>query len=125
MPSSNIQIIEDMVTQYINQYAVDAFNNQRLRTILLLICQEIVATQGTPNLNASTAPILVTSILFTDATNCPLTALNGLQLQIYWNDTNRFLIQGVDWTPLSGGGFTMLIPGFNSADQNYTFYVFS
>ena len=124
MPAGDIQNIIDQIDQYVTQYAVTAFQNQRLRTILLNMCQQILSAQGGSTVSTS-LPLQVTSVNFTDATNCPLTAYAGKNPQVYWNDTNRFLIQGTDWTPLSGGGFQILIPGFDSTTTNATFYVFS
>jgi hypothetical protein len=125
MPSlADIQDTENQINQYCTQYAVDFFSNQRGRTILLNMLGFISALLGQANISA-TLPEFVASTQFTNATDCPLTAFNGVQIQIYWQDTNRFLIEGTDWTPLSGGGFTILISGFNSASATYTFVVFS
>lgn len=121
--SSLTQNIRLRINQYVNQYAVDSYTNQQLRNILLDQCDAIdEATGGTPT---DSLPLEVTSADFSDATNCPLTSLDGKNLRVFWNDLNRFLMQGTDWNPLVGGGFTILIPGFNSIDGTYTFYVFS
>jgi hypothetical protein len=122
--NTNIQLIINLINQWITQYAVDAFTNQRLNMILNLMCQEMLGLQGNASVSA-TLPLLVTSAQFTTATNCPLTAYAGVSLQIYWNDTNKFLTEGTDWTPLSGGGFQILISGFNAASGTFTFYIFS
>jgi hypothetical protein len=52
-------------------------------------------------------------------------ALNGEILQVFWNDQSRFLNYATEWVNYAGGGFTVTIPGFNSADAVYTFYVYS
>lgn len=120
-----IQLYIDMVNQYINNYAIDAFAYSRLKTILLLGAQIMVGIQGGSVTNGGGAPLMVGSANFSNATDCPLTALNGLSLQLFANDLNKYLILGTDWNPLSGGGFTILIPGFDSTAQNFTFFVFS
>jgi hypothetical protein len=74
---------------------------------------------GTPG------PALFTSSNFTTATNCPIPAYNGMQLAVFWNDANRYLVQGIEWNPLSGGGFTILLPGFDATTTNYSFYIFN
>lgn len=70
-------------------------------------------------------PVLVTSSGFSTSVNCPLPAYNGMQLQVYWNDANRYLVEGTDWSPLAGGGFTITVPGFNATTTNYSFYIFN
>jgi hypothetical protein len=77
------------------------------------------------NIASPPGPVNFTSSNFTTATNCPITADNGMTLQIYWNDAGRYLIQGTDFNPLAGGGFTITIPGFNATTTNYSFYVFA
>jgi hypothetical protein len=70
-------------------------------------------------------PLSITSTDFSTATNCPITSLNGMGLIIFWNDLNRYLIPGTEWTPLAGGGFTVTVPGFNATTNTYSFYVFN
>lgn len=62
---------------------------------------------------------------FSTSVNLPIPAYNGMQLSIFWNDANRYLVQGADWTPLAGGGCTILIPGFDATTTNYSFYIFN
>lgn len=75
------------------------------------------------NVAAPPGPENFTSSAFTSSTNCPITAFNGMTLSIFWNDAARYLVQGTDWTPLTGGGFTITISGFNATTTNYSFYV--
>lgn len=75
--------------------------------------------------STSPGPLPVTSTSFSTGVDCPLPALNGMALNIFWNDANRYLTQGVDWTPLAGGGMTILIPGFNATTTNYSFFIFN
>lgn len=125
MALSDIQIALNMTNQYVRNYAVDSYKDQRLNTILNIILNNLAGLVGNVNANIGNAPILVTSANFINATDCPLTAFAGLQLAVFWNDQNRYLKESTDWTPLSGGGFQILIPGFNSADGSYEFYVAS
>jgi hypothetical protein len=67
-------------------------------------------------------PYPVTSSNFSNAVDCPISALNGINFELYFNEINRFLILGTDYQYLVGGGFTILIPGFNKANDNYHFY---
>lgn len=77
------------------------------------------------NIAAPPGPQHITSSVFTTSVDCPIPAFNGMALQIYWNDAGRYLILATDFTPLAGGGFTILIPGFNATTTNYSFYVFA
>jgi hypothetical protein len=70
-------------------------------------------------------PMAVTSLDFSTSTQCPIPSLNGMALSIFWNDLNRYLIPGTEWSPLAGGGFTVLIPGFDASTTNYSFYLFN
>lgn len=69
-------------------------------------------------------PILITSSNFTGM-NVALPQYNGMTLTIYWNDAQRYLIPGVDWTAYAGGGFTITIPGFTPSTNSYTLYLFA
>lgn len=77
------------------------------------------------NISSPPGPQPFTSSSFSGSTICPVVAFNGMTLQIFWNDAQRYLVQGTDFTPLSGGGFTIIIPGFDATTTNYSFYVFA
>ena len=68
--------------------------------------------------------IPVTSANFSGPVNCPLPATSGMNLAIFFNENNKFiLIDAGEWAPLAGGGFTILIGGFDSTVYNYHFFV--
>lgn len=119
------QYIIDLINQYIRNYAVDAFKDQRLNMILNLMMQYMIANSGGGGGGTGSQFLFVTSSSFINATDCPLVALNGKTLAITWVDQGKILIQGVDWTPYVGGGFTIIIPGFDSSQADFTFLVFA
>lgn len=77
------------------------------------------------NVAAPPGPQHVVSSNFSTTVDCPIPAFNGMALQIYWNDANRYLVLGTDYTAILTGGFTITIPGFNATTTNYSFYVFA
>lgn len=77
------------------------------------------------NIASPPGPVNFVSANFSTSVNCPITAYNGMTLQIFWNDAQRYLVQGTDWNPLAGGGFAVTIAGFNASTTNYSFYVFA
>lgn len=114
----------DLVTDIdnnITNYAPKAFKNKNLWNILRRI---IAWIQSGGTTGPVTAPSLyaVTSVNFTSAVNCPITALSGQNIQVFWNEAQRYLLKGTEWSDLAGGGFTILISGFNKADATYHFY---
>ena len=66
--------------------------------------------------------IKVTSSDFTSATDYANPALTN-NFYLFDNDASTFLDFGTEWDYLAGGGFTILIPGFNSSLQTRVFYV--
>lgn len=54
-------------------------------------------------------------------------ALNGLTYEILYNDINRFIYQKEspkEWNYITGGGFEVLLDGFNANDFNVHLYIF-
>lgn len=123
MHSSFASNIDAQIDLYVRNNALDAFTNLNLNRILHLINQLADANSGA---SAAAGDILpLTSANFIDATNCPIPSLNGINLRIYYGEANRFLEQDQgEWQPYTGGGFTVLVEGFDSTKQNYHFYVF-
>jgi len=73
------------------------------------------------------AVIPVVSGDFTNATTYNNPALSGVQFEIFLNDLNRFIYNEVgnqEWNYVVGGGFQILIPGFDSTTVDYHLYVF-
>lgn len=120
--STQTDYIKTLINQRVRNYPVTAFQDMWMNTILNLIVDLFAGGGGSGG--SGEGVFKVTSADFTTATNCPITALVGLTLAVYWNDTNKFLDHGTDFTELVGGGFQILIPGFDSSTATYTFYVF-
>lgn len=76
------------------------------------------------NVAAPPGPLNFLSSNFSTSTSCPIPAFNGMTLSIYWNDAQRYLTSA-EWSVLAGGGFTVLVSGFNASVNNYSFYVFA
>lgn len=122
MASGTAQNIINQINQWVRNYALDAFMEGRLNSILNQIVLFIDAGGGTGGSGSSM--VRITSANFANATDCPLTALNGSNLAIFFNENQKYIEQDLgEWSPLVGGGFKVLIPGFNSANDNYHFYV--
>jgi len=67
--------------------------------------------------------IYVTSADFSNATDCELPSLDGLRFRINWRGYG-FLIPTTEWETIIGGGFRILIPGFDvTLDPNNTFQI--
>lgn len=53
--------------------------------------------------------------------------LSGVQFEIFLNDLNRFVYNEVgnqEWDYVVGGGFKILLPGFDATTSDYHLYVF-
>lgn len=122
--SANAENIKVLVNKYIRNYAADAFLNQRLNSILLQII-DLADIAGGGSGNGSVV-VELTSADFVSATDCALTTLAGKSIAVYFNENSKFLEKDAgEWADLVGGGFRVLIPGFNSTTANYHFYVFT
>lgn len=67
----------------------------------------------------------ITSANFSAFADCPLPALNNDSLQIFWNDLGRFLTEGSEWQNLAGGGFRILVPGFDAIANSYSLTLYA
>lgn len=98
---------------------------RRIITFSQLVTQTdfgtVIPATGPAFINGSTFKF--TSADFVNATDCPAPALNGLGLAIFFNENQIFLNAGIGFSYLPGGGFRILIPGFDAMSNNYTFYV--
>lgn len=78
-------------------------------------------TPGQPTIIQS--PIYITGANFASATawnganSAGVTILAAYTLQVFWNDVNRFLIEGTEWSRTSTG-VTILITDFNATTTN-------
>ena len=121
--STTAQNIINQINKYCRNYATEFFHDMNGNRILLQLVQWIDGISGGTFQAASMVP--VTRADFTHATKCPLIALNGKNLNIYWNEGNKWIEKDAgEWTDLVGGGFQITIDGFNSGDANYHFKCF-
>ncbi len=122
MPSSITQI-RNFITTHIKGYAVTAFQNLQMQRALLMLLDLIATAVAGGTLTVAPGTYVYTSADFISATECPVPALDGQSIIIFWNDTPKYLTEGTDWSAYPGGGFQILIPDFDSATATFTFYV--
>lgn len=71
----------------------------------------------------STLPI-VSANFGGNPTDCSLPVLVNKNIAIFYNEAQRFILKDAgEWISLPGGGFRILIPGFDSTTANFHFYV--
>lgn len=77
---------------------------------------KVLATNGsTPFWVGTTHKI--TEANFTSARECPLPQFAAFDLEIFWCDLPNFIFESADqWQPIPGGGFEILLPGFDSSN---------
>lgn len=123
MPSANAQNLINFINAYVRNYPVTAFQDMRMNSILLQLV-DFIDGVSSGTINAATV-IPVESVNFTNATDCPQVALNGRTFELFFNENGKFItIADTEWAYLVGGGFRVLIPGFDSTTANYHFYIF-
>jgi hypothetical protein len=67
--------------------------------------------------------LLLTSANFTTATDCPVATFYNKKIALFWNEGQKYLFEDQgDFSYLPGGGFRILLPGFDKSIQNYHFY---
>lgn len=120
-----IQIIADLVNSKIRSYAPDAFNDLALNRVLLMILNILDASLSGSGGGVALNIRPIVSANFINATDVPMSDLNGAGLQIYWNELQRFIYKDAgEWADLPGGGFSVTYPGFDSTAANYHFEIF-
>lgn len=122
--SASAENIKTQVNKWIRNYSVEAFHDMRLNAILLQMVDLCDISSGG---NGGTGSIVaqVTSANFINATDCPLTTFKGKNIAIFFNENAKFIEKDAsEWTDLPGGGFKILIPGFDSSAANFHFYVY-
>lgn len=100
---------------YVRNYGVESYHNFNLQSILLDMVAQIAAISAGGGLSYS--PTQVTSVNFTNATDCPLTSFNGVNFILWYNEVGRELYLGTEYHVLVGGGFGIDIPGFDASVQ--------
>ena len=115
--------IDILIDTYVRNFATEAFHDMQLNRILHLLNQN--GSGGAPSVPPAGyfATLFVTQANFTTAIDCPITALNGYNIAVFWNDVQRYLKKGTEWNPFTGGGFTILLPGFDATTQTFTFAI--
>lgn len=67
----------------------------------------------------------ITQADFSSAKECPLPELAPFSFSIYWSDLANFIYADAgQWAYLPGGGFEILIPGFDATGSNCNFELF-
>jgi len=62
-----------------------------------------------------------------DGVTCSIPSMSGVNFEIFLNDINRFIYNEIgnqEWDYVVGGGFTILLPGFDANTANYHLYLF-
>ena len=120
--SANAENIKVLINKIVRNSGVDAFHNMGMNRILLMMT-DLADSYGGGGGNGSTT-VQVTSADFTNATDCPLTTLAGKRIAVFFNENQKYIEKDDgEWSDLPGGGFRVLIPGFDSTTANYHFYV--
>lgn len=118
---ASIPTIRSFNNTYVGNYAVSAFHEMRMNRLINMILDYLSSGGGGGTVTGVTYE--VTGANFTSTVDCPIPALDGISICVFWNDASRYLVNGVDFTDLVGGGFTVLvggIPGFDATGANLT-----
>lgn len=62
-----------------------------------------------------------------DGITCSIPAMNGVTFEIYFNGLNRIIYNesgNQEWDYITGGGFQILLPGFDANTGDYHLYLF-
>lgn len=121
--SAAAENLKILINQYCRNDGINFFHNLRGNNILL----QIVALADAAGGGGGTGSFVieVTSANFSNSTDCPLTTLAGKNIAVFYNEIGRFLEKDSgEWTDLAGGGFRVLIAGFDSTQATFHFVVF-
>lgn len=117
---ASIADVQALIDDFIDNYGVKAFHNMNLHRILSLMLQILGSGGGSTSPPNGYFPTLtITQADFTTATDCPIPALDGYNIEVFYNDVSRYLDIGTDWQVFVGGGFTILIPGFDATASGF------
>lgn len=127
--SAQADNIDAQIDTYIGNVGLTAFQNLNLNRILHLINHLADANSGASTSTSDIIPMTSANFIVptggSAATDCPISSLQGIPIRIVWGEQFKFLEQdNGEWQALSGGGFRVLIPGFDASKGNYHFYVF-
>lgn len=97
-------------------------NSKNVVRRIITFSQLVTQTNQLPIPRIGEFMLKFTSADFSDATTVNDSVLAGLDIAVFFNDINRYLNPS-EFTNPPSGGFTVLIPGFDSGDADFTFYV--
>jgi len=117
------QSLIDFTNQWVKNYPTESFHDYRMNSLILRLIDVIFSGGGVTTTGLQ--KLRVTSADFINATDCPLTAFDGLDLDIYWNEGNKWLDPATEWAVLVGGGFKVTIPDFDATADTYHFLIFA
>lgn len=123
--SPNAANVIEQVNKYIRNYAPDAFSDFNLNRILILITQLADA-------NGGGGPVASGQYKFRSAdfvdpgsgkkTDVVAPILLGFDLSVFVNQYQRYLDPDTEFSLLAGGGFRILVPGFDASTDNFLVY---
>lgn len=121
--------INAQIDLYVGNVGLSAFQNLNLNRILHLITALADANSGasvdSSDIIAMTSANFIVPSGGSAATDCPIPSLAGESIKVVWGEQFKFLEQdNGEIQTLTGGGFRVLIPGFDASKGNYHFYVF-
>jgi hypothetical protein len=109
-----------------NGYGLGTFSGTAAYTLQVDSAGNVIEGTVAPSVGASVIPFTSANfdpdgITVTDA------SLNGRTFELFLNDLNRFIYNEVgnqEWDYVIGGGFQILIPGFDASTIDYHLYLF-
>lgn len=119
--SAEGQNLLQFINKWVRNSAVDAFHNLRLNSILQRLANLADAASG--GVGTGSFVVEVTQADFSNATDCPLIALNGKTFALFYDESSRHLHQdAAEWSYLAGGGFKILMDGFDATAVGASFH---
>lgn len=124
--SPNASNIIRQINLYIRNYAPTAFSNFNLNRILQLLTQLADGAGGGVAVASGTYRFPSASFIDPGSgkkTDVVAPVLNGYAIALFWNQGQRYLESDLgEFSYLPGGGFRVLIPGFDASLDNFQFY---
>ena len=97
----------------------------RLERYVKDLSKKICCINNTPSIGSFLIPIV--SLDFeVNGTTYVDSNLNGVTYELFFNDLNRFLYNepgNQEWDYIPGGGFDILLPGFDANSNDYHIYL--
>ncbi len=123
-PQPGLSVINMRITddRYLIFATTGGKNVKRRLITITQLCSQGMGI-GTPVSPAGPIHNPVVSADFSNATTYVDGNLVNLDYHLFFNDNSVFLTEGVGYNKLAGGGFTILIPGFDATLHSYTFFI--